>query len=147
MKVGTPRDDELEELARGIAHNWANLGRCLGFEDSELVATDEENEEIWEKGYQMLMHWKQNRGVAATYKALHDALQHEVVQRQDLAESICQGGRTMVIIIIFSYIKRMCSGPMVLNALVSGLSSLGLSPGKVIELTLLCAICSMFTLN
>ena len=38
----------------------------------------------------MLKHWKQGKGSsAATYKALCDALSHELVQRQDLAEQFC----------------------------------------------------------
>ncbi|XP_020625015.1 uncharacterized protein LOC110062437 [Orbicella faveolata] len=38
----------------------------------------------------MLNHWKHGKGSsAATYKALCDALSHELVQRQDLAEKFC----------------------------------------------------------
>ena len=37
----------------------------------------------------MLKQWKQAKGSAATYQALFDALQHELVQRQDLAETFC----------------------------------------------------------
>ena len=38
----------------------------------------------------MLKHWKQGkRSSAATYTALCDALRHELVQRQDLAEQFC----------------------------------------------------------
>ena len=38
----------------------------------------------------MLKRWKQKNGFsAATYKALGDALRHELVQRQDLADEFC----------------------------------------------------------
>ena len=37
----------------------------------------------------MLLRWKQRKGSAATYQALCDALQHELVKRQDLAEKFC----------------------------------------------------------
>ena len=34
----------------------------------------------------MLKHWKQEKGSAATYQALYEALQHTRVQRKDLAK-------------------------------------------------------------
>ena len=37
----------------------------------------------------MLKRWKQNKGADATYQTLCDALQHKLVQRQDLAEKFC----------------------------------------------------------
>ena len=37
----------------------------------------------------MLKHWKQNKGSAATYQALCDALRDGLVQRLDLAEKFC----------------------------------------------------------
>ena len=37
----------------------------------------------------MLKHWKQEKGSVATYQVLCEALQHELVQRQDLAETFC----------------------------------------------------------
>ena len=37
----------------------------------------------------MLKHWRQKKGSAATYQALFDALTHNLVQRQDLAEKFC----------------------------------------------------------
>lgn len=42
-----------------------------------------------EKGYRMLKRWKENKGADATYQALCDALQHKLVQRQDLVEKFC----------------------------------------------------------
>ena len=37
----------------------------------------------------MLLRWKQEKGSSATYKVLCDALEHELVQRKDLAEQFC----------------------------------------------------------
>lgn len=37
----------------------------------------------------MLKRWKENKGADATYQALCDALQHKLVQRQDLVEKFC----------------------------------------------------------
>ena len=131
-------------MAWRIDNGWRKLGRCLGFGELKLGAIDKDNDKMSEKGYHMLRHWKRSRGPAASYKALYDALRHPLVKRQDLAEHI------MVIIIILFHIKCVCCDLMVLNALDSRSSNLGLSPGKAhcaIELTLLCAICSMFTLD
>ena len=128
MKVGTPTDNELKELARDIANSWRKLGHRLGVSEAVLDSIDQENKRLSEKGYRMLIHWKQ--GAAASYKVLNDALRHEDVQRQDLAQRFCLDWHMMVIIIIFFYIKCMCCGFMVLNALDSGSSSLGLNPGR-----------------
>ena len=45
--------------------------------------------EFSEKIYKMLLHWKKRDGSAATYKILHDALCHPLVNRTDLAEQLC----------------------------------------------------------
>ena len=137
-------------MACCIDNGWKKLGRLLGVIEAVLVAVDKDHDKMSEKGYHMLIHWKRSLGTAASYKVLYEALLHPLVQRQDLAEMFCQGGHIKVITIIFFYIKCVCCGLMVLNALGFRSSNLGLSPGKVhcvIELTLLCAICSMFTLN
>lgn len=47
------------------------------------------HDQLGEKGYHMLKHWKQQEGSAATYQALCDALRHHLVQREDLAEYFC----------------------------------------------------------
>ena len=103
MKVGTPPDDELYELAFAIADIWKKLGHCLGVSEEVLHSIDQDFAMLSKKGYHMLIYWK--RGATASYKVLNDALRHEDVQRQDLAEKFCQGGHKMVIIIIFFYIK------------------------------------------
>ena len=37
----------------------------------------------------MLLRWKQGKSSSATYKVLCDALEHEYVQRKDLADQFC----------------------------------------------------------
>ena len=72
-----------------IAKNWIKLGRRLEVSDSSIEEIDKAHDQLSEKGYHMLKHWKQEKGSAATYQNLCDALQHELVQRQDLAETFC----------------------------------------------------------
>ena len=71
-----------------IAEKWIKLGRRLGVHDAQLQEINKGHDQLSEKGYHMLKHWKQEKGSAATYQALCDALQHELVQRQDLAEKL-----------------------------------------------------------
>ena len=71
-----------------IARNWRKLGRRLHISNTVLEEIDEAHADLSEKGYYMLLHWKET-GSAATYKVLSDALQHEYVHRRDLAEKYC----------------------------------------------------------
>ena len=88
-KHGTPTLEELEELGAEIAKKWRALGRRLGVSDAELEGINESHDQLSEKGYHMLKHWRQKTGSAATYQALCDGLEHKLVQRQDLAEKFC----------------------------------------------------------
>ncbi|PFX17719.1 putative ATP-dependent RNA helicase DDX60 [Stylophora pistillata] len=92
---GSPTENELEELGHEIAEKWMKLGRRLGVKDPKLQDIEQRYEQLCEKGYQMLIHWKQGYGSAATYQTLNAALQHKSVQRKDLAEKICckNGGK------------------------------------------------------
>ena len=65
------------------------LGRRLGVKDPKLQDIRQAHDELCEKGYHMLIHWKQEKGSAATYQVLCDALHHNLVQRADLAEQFC----------------------------------------------------------
>ncbi|XP_078363751.1 uncharacterized protein LOC144647958 [Oculina patagonica] len=71
---GTPSNDELEELSLQIGASWRTLGRRLRIEEAILYALERENVELSEQVYWMLLHWKQNNGLAATYKVLYDSL-------------------------------------------------------------------------
>ena len=90
VKAGMVTDDDLTEVAGHIATGWKRLGRRLRVPESVLKGIDMSYQDQLEKAaYQMLKYWKQRQGVAATYSALHDALQHELVNRRDLAEMFC----------------------------------------------------------
>jgi len=89
VKHGTPTDDELERLGDEIEGKWKKLGRRLHVRNPKLQNIDQAHGDLSEKGYYMLIHWKEKSGSAATYKVLSDALKHELVQRQDLAEKYC----------------------------------------------------------
>lgn len=94
MKVGVPTDEELEELGNEISVRWLNLGRRLGVIEQTLQKIAEAGDPVrqWVKGYQMLLRWKQTEGSTATYKVLHDALVHPLLQHRDLAEKFCLNG-------------------------------------------------------
>ena len=72
-----------------IAKDWIKLGRRLEVSDLNVEEIDKAHDRLSEKGYDMLKHWKQAKGSAATYQALCEALQHTFVQRKDLAEKFC----------------------------------------------------------
>ena len=89
VKHGTPTLDELEELGVEIAEQWIKLGRRLDVDDAKLQEINRGHDQLSEKGYYMLKHWRQKEGLAATYQALCDELNHKLVQRQDLAVKFC----------------------------------------------------------
>ena len=72
-----------------IAEKWKKLGRRLKVSDPTIQEINKAHDQLSEKGYHMLKHWKQEQGSAATYQALCKALQHKRVQRKDLAEKFC----------------------------------------------------------
>lgn len=53
--------------------------------DAKLKEVCQCHDQLSEKGYHMLKHWKQKKGSDATYQALCDGLLHELVQRRDLS--------------------------------------------------------------
>ena len=90
VKVGTPSDEELEGLSQRIPEDWKKLGRRLKIEEPRLIAFDREHHQCCEKGYNMLLFWKQkNGGFNTSYQVLYDALCHELVQLKELAEEFC----------------------------------------------------------
>ncbi len=93
VKEGTPTDEDMQRLAKEIPKDWRNLGRRL-LENNEaaLDAIDKNNEDCYEKAYSMLLKWKRGKGSGATFRVLHDALCHDLVNRKDLAEQCCCGG-------------------------------------------------------
>ena len=89
VKQGTPTDDDLEVLGSKIETKWIKLGRRLGIKDEMLQEILQAHDELSERGYYMLKCWKQKQGSDATYRALCEALKHDLVKRQDLAEQFC----------------------------------------------------------
>jgi len=67
VKLGTPTDDELEDLGDEIAENWIKLGRRLRVSNLTITEINKAHDQLSEKGYHMLKHWKEGKGSAATY--------------------------------------------------------------------------------
>ena len=90
VKEGSPENDDLERLANQIINKWKELGRRLLKNDEPLLdAVDKDNDKCSEKAYKMLLEWKAANGSDATFRVLHDALCHDIVNRRDLAEKFC----------------------------------------------------------
>ena len=90
VKEGSPENNDLERLAKQIIKEWKKLGRRLLENDEALLdAVDMDNDKCSEKAYQMLLQWKAAKGSDATFRVLHDALCHDLVNRRDLAEKSC----------------------------------------------------------
>ena len=87
VKEGVPSNYELEQLSLRLK-NWKKLGRRLGIGEAALMAFEHMNK--LDKIYNMLQHWKQSNGSAATYIVLHDALCHPLVNCRDLAEGLLE---------------------------------------------------------
>ena len=87
---GTPENYDLEGLALDVVKEWEKLGRrLLENNEAELYAIGQENEELSEKAFKMLIKWKTAKGSDATFGVLHEALCHHLVNRRDLAEKYC----------------------------------------------------------
>lgn len=89
VKQGSPVDAELHLLAQKLALDWKRVGRRLKIDEAKITKFHEGIQELDEKAYQMLLHWKQRDGLTATYQVLSDALCHKLVNRRDLAEEFC----------------------------------------------------------
>lgn len=81
-------DNDLELLSVKI-EKWRPLARRLRFEEGEIVKFHSLHDDVSEKAFAMLLAWKQRDGAAATYRVLHDALCHPLVNRKDLAYTFC----------------------------------------------------------
>lgn len=90
VKQGTPTSSELQLLGSDLGREvWLQLGGCLGIKETKLDEIDESHRLLPRKGYKMLLHWKEKNGSAATYEVLSQALQHELVNKLNLAENYC----------------------------------------------------------
>ena len=87
---GSPTESVLERLSNKIRRrDWRKLGRRLNFHEAQLDEFDNDNEQISEKAYAMLLAWKQNFGKDATYNVLKKALCDRTVGLRDLAREFC----------------------------------------------------------
>lgn len=89
VKDGIPCDDTLIGLSQKIGKHWKWLARELKVDESKVDKFNTENEELEEKAYKMLLHWRQRDGANATYQTLYTALSHEHVGCKDLARTFC----------------------------------------------------------
>ncbi|XP_020611803.1 uncharacterized protein LOC110050238 [Orbicella faveolata] len=92
VKQGSPSNSKLEELGSDIhaeGNSWKRLARRLEIEEPKITAIDDKEDELSEKAYKMLLHWKQVNGSGATYKVLFEALHNKMVDRTDLAIKYC----------------------------------------------------------
>ena len=89
VKEGRPENEVLERLAKNIPDQWKKLGRRLKVDEADLKAIHLENEEPFEKAFQMLLKWKKAKGTEATYLVLYMALCHDLVECKELAENFC----------------------------------------------------------
>ena len=88
-KTGVPSEEELLDLSLELEAKWKNLARALGIWEADIEAVDEENRQVVEKCYNLLLFWKHRCGSRATYEVLEAGLCHGVVLRRDLAEKYC----------------------------------------------------------
>ena len=88
VKQGVPSDEDLERLSHELEH-WEELGRRLRIKKGMLRAIGDDYKKKLKKIYEMLLHWKEKNGSAATYEVLHNALCHPLVCHRGLAEKFC----------------------------------------------------------
>ena len=89
IKEGAVDDKDLQKLSQELGDSWVKLGWHLGFKKAQMTGFKKDHEEYSEKALGMLQKWKERDGSDATYRALYDALCHDLVSRKDLAEKFC----------------------------------------------------------
>ena len=90
VKPGIPEENELHALANDVSQFWKKLGRELRVAESKLSQLDVGlQQDVYEKAYQMLLHWRETRDDQATYQILYSALTSTVVGRNDLGKKYC----------------------------------------------------------
>ena len=82
----------LIDLAFDLSVDWKTLARVLGLDDEVSRICDDYRRNVFEQAYRMLQTWRRRNGSRATYQLLGEALAHQVVSRNDLAQKYCEGG-------------------------------------------------------
>ncbi|XP_022798204.1 uncharacterized protein LOC111336388 [Stylophora pistillata] len=89
LKSGPPSCAELQDLANEIQESWQQIGRRLKLCEENLSSINFEEESVYEKSYRMLRKWTEAFHYSANYGTLAQALEHELVDRGDLARKYC----------------------------------------------------------
>ena len=76
----------LDCAADSLGIRWKELGRKLNVQHVEIGSIDEENNQQKEKGFKVMMKWKQSQGSKALVKDLMNAL--ESLELKDVAEKL-----------------------------------------------------------
>ncbi|PIK55638.1 hypothetical protein BSL78_07447 [Apostichopus japonicus] len=86
-------NETLQDLSGNLPKEWRDVGRKLKLEEADICNIEENNRNKLQKEviYQMLLLWKQKRGMAATNKALINALRE--AGRQDLHDNFLKLGK------------------------------------------------------
>ncbi|XP_071839486.1 uncharacterized protein [Apostichopus japonicus] len=86
-------NETLQDLSGNLTEEWRDVGRKLKLEETDIcnIVADHRDKGQKEVIYQMLLLWKQKRGMAATNNALIDALRE--ARRQDLHDNFLKFGK------------------------------------------------------
>ena len=84
-----PTDREIFELAFHIMDSWRRLGRALGIGDTVITQIQVEESDAYERAYMLLKKWREQMGTGASYEALAQALECNIVGRPDLSQTFC----------------------------------------------------------
>ena len=84
-----PTNREIFELASHIMDSWRRLGRALGIGDTVITQIQVEEDDAYERAYMLLKKWRQQMGAGASYEALAQALECNIVGRPDLSQRFC----------------------------------------------------------
>lgn len=90
-RTGSRKTDKISpeilcELSLDLGEVCKNLGRALGVREAAIDQADEENQNLLEKCYNILLLWRKRLELQATYEALEAVLCHGSVERKDLAK-------------------------------------------------------------
>lgn len=89
IKRGIPKTSDLLHISNVMTSSWMKFAEVLGFKKAELAQLTLDHPDNFEQCYQMLVRWLRKRGAQANYEVLARALQHPLVNKQDLALHFC----------------------------------------------------------
>ena len=89
IKDGVAAERDLQLLSSKLVECWKDLARCLGLEESDITAIEDQNWKSRERALKVCLRWRANCGTEATYRVLYDALCDELVGQTELAQKYC----------------------------------------------------------